>query len=170
MSGIQVETRSRGIKFVTAVYRNLFKFIAFVIKGGISIAVNNQGSLCAMKRGSCGSTIYILSVTASSLPGNCLSVCKIIGSYLGIGRFPVVIVGIPPPVRAYLLRVVNFKAPPAQVNKMGAIIENFPSPPMPEPMPVIVDKIVFEFPARRRSLPKVKIQSGRHFCRLPVPD
>src|SRR5699024_7298439 len=125
MARIQVETRSRRIELVAAVDRNLFKFIAFIIKGGIPIPVNNQRSLCAMKRGSCGSAVYILSVAASSLPGNRLSVCKIIGSYLGIGRFPVVVVGIPAPVRAYLLRVVNLKPPPAQINKMGAIIENF---------------------------------------------
>src|SRR5690606_36994936 len=75
---------------------------------------------------------------------------------------PVVLKLVTPANGAHAGREINAQAPTGDIYLVGAVVEGFSGPPMPEPMPVVVNQPLLIRPARRRTLPKFIVQPGRN--------
>ena len=69
---------------------------------------------------------------------------KLEGDKLCVRSLPVVLKTIPTSDRINLCRIIYAQSPAEYINKVGSIVERFTCSPIPEPMPVIMDEIIFE--------------------------
>src|SRR5579859_4085085 len=109
-------------------------------------------------------------VATPALPGDRLSFCKFKCGDLGIRRLPVILEGIATAGRDYLGGVIDSQEPATAVYFVCAVVTGLTCTPMPEPVPVVMNKIVLVCPSWRWTLPQLEIEGGRHGYFLSKAD
>src|SRR5665213_747599 len=115
------------------------KFIIAVINGITVPSLVKYRALVAIKYYAASQALHIIAITASSLPFGSRIVREIIKDVLCIRRLPVILKLEASACRNHLTREVNTQPPPDHIQLVGAVIQRFAGPPIPKPVPVVMD-------------------------------
>src|ERR1039458_5568521 len=106
---------------------------------------------------------------ALAFPGDPL-VTEVESGDNGIRGFPVVFVEIAVAAAGHPLGEFHAQSPTREVERVDAVVAKFAGAPIPEPMPVVMDDIILEWPFGRGPLPQGIIEPLRHGGRFAVAD
>src|SRR5690606_32272720 len=87
---------------------------------------------------------------------------KFEGEHLGIGGLCFILEEVTSTAERDPGGIIHTQCPPAQVDRVNAIVTCLSRSPVPAPVPVVMDKIVFVVPAGCRALPEIKIEPVRY--------
>ncbi len=104
-----------------------------------------------------------------ALPGDHLVVVLVTG-HQRVVELPVVLEGVTAARRGDAIGIIDAERPAADIHFMGAVVERFAGAPDAEPVPVVGLDVVLVGLARRRALPQIPVERGRHGNRLAVAD
>src|SRR5690606_20303766 len=145
----------------------LQQFTASNLKNLVFVAAcGEHSSLFTVEDHPTSASPFFKVVATPPLPGHRRVIGKFQGYRLGVGGFPIVLIGIPPSRGYHLYRVVHLQPPAHEVYFMRAVIQCFTGTPVPEPMPVVVRESVLIHPSGSRSLPQFKVMIRRHINRF----
>ena len=94
-----------------------------------------------------------ISIATSSFPYHGGSFFTFIGYNLSVGSFPIILISITATHRINFGGVIDTQSPSGQINFMGSVIQGLTCSPMPEPVPIIMNKVILVRTSGRRTLP-----------------
>src|SRR5687767_2743729 len=109
-------------------------------------------------------------VAALSLPDDGLSAVELEDHFLGVGKLPVVVEVVAAASGAHARGILDAERPAGDVDLVRAVVADLARSPPTEPVPVVMHDVVAIWGSRRRTLPQLEVEVGRHWHRLPAPN
>ena len=107
-----------------------------------------------------------LPAAAQAFPDDLLAALELEADDVRVGRFLIVVEAVAAAGGGDADREIDAQAPAAQVDHVDAVVAEFAVAPVPEPVPVVMQVVGVEGPARRRALPEIVVEPLGY---LPLP-
>src|ERR1041385_3115443 len=133
------------------------------------VAGNGQRAFLAIEDDADLRALEAARVAALAFPDDAF-VAEIERGHARVGRFLVVVVVKAVAAAGNAARRIHLQSPAGEVKTMDAVVPKFGGAPMPEPMPVVVQDVVLEWPFGGGPLPQGVIKPIRHRGELAVSD
>ena len=168
VEGIEFHTRTGSVKRIGSdIVLHFFHQLALQVIYLITVATfNQQGSCFTIEDDTHAAAFRVLAVARPAFPADEGVVGKLEVNNLCVWCFPIVLVAVSTASRSDACGIVDSKTPAGKVNHVRAVVQGFAGSPMPEPMPVIMDEVVFVCFSGCGSLPELIIKPGGHFSRF----
>src|SRR5690242_2214666 len=144
--------------------------LALQIVHRVAVAVHDGAAPGAKDGGAPAAVEGFQAVTALPLPDDGLAAGELEAGFLSVGELPVVVEVVAASRRRDPGRKVHAERPPGDVDLVRAVIADLARAPAVKPVPVVVDDVVAVGRVRRRPLPQLVVQVGRHRRPLPASD
>src|SRR5690606_7493630 len=144
--------------------------VVFVVVDLVGVVEQFECAVFAMERDTRTHRIDLTGVTAAAFPEDGFAISKVKGCDLRVRSLPIVLILIASAAGIGFYRRVFLQTPAGQIQEMDAVVHDFAGSPVPLPMPVVVDEVVFIILPWSWTLPKFVVQPIRNRGDLTCSD